>query len=312
MKKRLFYGVAAVALSASTSAVNVGTPAVVYAAESTENTISPIELSEDAYTALYLMFDEKYYAETYPDVVSVLGTSKAALFAHYLLHGIYESRDASGDFNLDAYVAANPDLVLAFNSDNTSINVSNFILHYCNYGINENRLSTLAEATTAGVTVTSATNPQVTVATPKKTVTAVAGGGSSSGSSSSSSSSSSSGSSNASSADDITNESENTKTTVADDSEKSSVSNDTAETHVHDPRMGYIQTAEQVPHTRTIEVVVVDYDENGNETGNHLETVEETYYTTSYGLEETGVYYCNICGEELGTYEQLIASGYDL
>lgn len=40
------------------------------------------------------MFDAEYYAQTYPDVVAVLGTDKNALYSHYVTYGKAEGRSA--------------------------------------------------------------------------------------------------------------------------------------------------------------------------------------------------------------------------
>lgn len=83
------------------------------------------------------VFDAKYYAEAYPDVVAVLGSDPAVLLNHYVNNGIYEGRDASATFNMSVYALANPDLVTAFGS-----NYQAFINHYVTSGIKENRVAT--------------------------------------------------------------------------------------------------------------------------------------------------------------------------
>ncbi|MBE5913749.1 MAG: hypothetical protein E7274_06770 [Pseudobutyrivibrio ruminis] len=122
----------------------------------------------DATTAT-TVFDATYYAETYPDVVAVLGTDANALLAHYLTSGVVEGRNASATFNLDAYASANPDLVAVFGD-----NVNAYVQHYANYGVNENRIATIEAAVASGITVTSLSNPDVVIAQPSTTGTASA------------------------------------------------------------------------------------------------------------------------------------------
>ena len=87
-------------------------------------------------TVIAKVFDAKYYAEAYPDVVAVVGSDPAALLNHYVTSGIYEGRDASATFNMSVYALANPDLITAFGS-----NYQAFINHYVTSGIKENRIA---------------------------------------------------------------------------------------------------------------------------------------------------------------------------
>lgn len=150
------------------------------------------------------VFDAEYYAATYPDVVKALGTTDAsAMLNHYLTFGIYEGRDASADFNADAYVSANPDLKEAYASDLIPFEKIKYfclINHYYVLGKNENRISTIADATAAGydVKLISDETKVIAPATASPTVYWVSNS-SSSNSGSSNSGSSNSGSSNSSS-----------------------------------------------------------------------------------------------------------------
>ncbi len=142
------------------------------------------------------VFDAEYYAETYPDVAAALGTDETALLTHYLTLGIYEGRDASAEFNADAYASANADLVAVYNSEDTALEYTNYIFHYLNCGKTEGRVSTVADATNAGFTVVSATDDTKVLAQPATAInngrnySATTGGSSSSGSASTSSSAS--------------------------------------------------------------------------------------------------------------------------
>ena len=115
-------------------------------------------------TTTATVFDAAYYAETYPDVVAVIGNDANALLAHYITFGADEGRNASATFNLDAYASANPDLVEVFGD-----NVNAYIQHYAMNGINENRVSTIDGAIKKGITVTSLSNPDVVIAQPSTT-----------------------------------------------------------------------------------------------------------------------------------------------
>ncbi len=89
---------------------------------------------------IYFVFDAEYYANTYPDVVEVCGTDTDTLFAHYLMYGINEGRNACKSFNLNAYKEYNPDLVAAYGDDPE--NVSAYFTHYLTFGKDEGRIAT--------------------------------------------------------------------------------------------------------------------------------------------------------------------------
>ncbi len=176
------------AMMVSATAVGV-TSISANAAELTEEqqtamseSVAAIAANPQAIQVMSTIFDAEYYATTYPDVVAIVGNDAQALFAHYISFGIGEGRDASASFNLDAYVAANPDLVDAFASLGMEINAANYINHYAASGINEGRVSTVAGAVEKGISVPSLTNSEVVLAqpvapTPKKKVWATGGGG---------------------------------------------------------------------------------------------------------------------------------------
>lgn len=134
-------------------------------------------------TVIAKVFDAKYYAQKNPDVVAVVGNDAATLLKHYMNSGIYEGRDASATFNADAYASANTDVATL-----AAGNYETLFEHYVNAGINEKRIATTADATKAGITVTSVANPTVVLATPVAKAAASNTGSSSSGSSSSGSS----------------------------------------------------------------------------------------------------------------------------
>ena len=91
-------------------------------------------------TVIAKVFDAKYYAQAYPDVVAVLGSDPAVLLNHYMTSGIYEGRDASASFNYSVYAVSNPDLLAAYGT-----NIEAFVLHFATFGKNENRTATTAQ-----------------------------------------------------------------------------------------------------------------------------------------------------------------------
>ncbi len=88
---------------------------------------------------MFYVFDAEYYAAAYPDVAQKIGNVPEALFAHYLLHGIQEGRNASRNFNLNAYKEFNPDLVEIYGDDPE--NESAYYTHYLTYGKDEGRIA---------------------------------------------------------------------------------------------------------------------------------------------------------------------------
>ncbi len=82
------------------------------------------------------VFDAKYYAEAYPDVVAVLGNDPAKLLNHYINSGIYEGRDASATFNASIYALANSDIAAAYGD-----NLEAYVEHYLAFGAKENRIA---------------------------------------------------------------------------------------------------------------------------------------------------------------------------
>ena len=192
------------------------------AAEAKVATISTIFSRPSAQATIRQVFDAKYYAETYPDVVAVFGNSENALFGHYLRCGMYEGRDASAKFNVDAYLSANADLQAIYESLGSDDGaILNLVQHYIMCGEAEGRVSTIANATAAGVTVVSATDETKVIAAPAKRASSSNASYASSGSSSSSySSSTSSNSSSTSTNNSVSSSTSSTST-------NSSESNDT-------------------------------------------------------------------------------------
>lgn len=107
--------------------------------------------------AVSSVFDAKYYAEQYPDVVKVLGSDPKVLLNHYIKSGMKEGRNASATFNFDAYVSANPDIVAAFGRDEASKAL--YFNHFASHAAKENRIATIEAASKAGIPVTLFADP---------------------------------------------------------------------------------------------------------------------------------------------------------
>lgn len=109
----------------------------------------PTSLTDDITNSLYELFNEEYYADQNPDVVAVYGTSKKALYQHFLQYGMEEGRNISPDFDVNAYRSAYPDLQNAFGDD-----ISKYYEHYFIFGQKENRaLVTTKACVASGITV---------------------------------------------------------------------------------------------------------------------------------------------------------------
>ena len=72
-----------------------------------------------------------------PDVHAAIGGAPYLLLDHFINFGMKEGRQASSEFNLDAYKANNPDLVAAFGNDNVK-----YYEHYISSGKAEGRKAT--------------------------------------------------------------------------------------------------------------------------------------------------------------------------
>lgn len=96
------------------------------------------------------LFCAQDYAELYPDVVEACGNEEAALWNHFVNHGLSEGRSLSKNFHVFAYRAAYADLQEAFGN-----NLIAYYIHYATHGMQENRsITTVSQAVKAGLTVT--------------------------------------------------------------------------------------------------------------------------------------------------------------
>ena len=96
------------------------------------------------------LFSAEEYAELYPDVVKAHGNEEAALWNHFVTHGLSEGRALNKSFHVFAYRAAYQDLQEAFGNDLIA-----YYIHYATHGMQENRsVTTISQAVNAGITVT--------------------------------------------------------------------------------------------------------------------------------------------------------------
>lgn len=112
------------------------------------------------YTAV---FDADYYYNAYADLRSAIGNNQEKLLQHFIAFGMQEGRRGNAEFDVNAYMENNPDLVQAFGpADYTS-----YYLHYITYGKKEGRsagstnanINTAAPAQTMISSYTTAFNP---------------------------------------------------------------------------------------------------------------------------------------------------------
>ncbi len=82
------------------------------------------------------VFDYTYYASKYADLKAVFGTDSNKLFNHYISYGLQEGRQAISTFDVKVYKSSNPDLQKAFGEKD---GYKPYVLHYLQYGKNENR-----------------------------------------------------------------------------------------------------------------------------------------------------------------------------
>lgn len=126
----------------------------VYAAPQTDQSHSQTQFTTNATPAelsiIKTLFYAQDYAELYPDVVEAYGNEEAALWNHFVNHGLSEGRSLSKNFHVFAYRAAYADLQEAFGN-----NLIAYYIHYATHGMQENRsITTVDQAVKAGLTVT--------------------------------------------------------------------------------------------------------------------------------------------------------------
>ena len=103
------------------------------------------------------IFDAKFYAQKYPDLVAALGTDENALLAHFLTNGMIEGRQGCAEFNVQFYMAKYPDLRAAYGDQ-----LPFYYMHYMSSGKLEGRqgngtiTAAPAQAATSGTQQTTA------------------------------------------------------------------------------------------------------------------------------------------------------------
>ncbi len=110
-------------------------------ADEGDGTVTAIMTPEEK-ALLKGIFDAEYYAAQNPDVVEEFGTTDAdVMFKHFCEFGLGELRQPSAEFNVAVYAAAYDDLSEAYGTD-----IVDYYVHYCTYGITEERNVTTVEA----------------------------------------------------------------------------------------------------------------------------------------------------------------------
>ena len=80
------------------------------------------------------VFCAEYYSDRYRDLKVAYGNNVAALFTHFISHGMREGRQAIDTFNVQAYRARYADLQKEFGD-----NLPCYYQHYIQFGIHERR-----------------------------------------------------------------------------------------------------------------------------------------------------------------------------
>lgn len=114
------------------------------------------DLTVEEQQAIATIFDAKYYAEVYRDVMDYYGfdyyTSDCdvTLLAHFLTYGIWEERQPNAQFNIDVFATRNVDLHQEYGDD-----IIAYYLYYATYPncMTTRGVATWSEAYNRGVTV---------------------------------------------------------------------------------------------------------------------------------------------------------------
>ena len=83
------------------------------------------------------VFDADYYYSEYADLRSSIANDSKALLQHFVSFGMQEGRRGNAEFDVDAYMENNPDLVQVFGTDD----LTSYYLHYISYGKKEGRVA---------------------------------------------------------------------------------------------------------------------------------------------------------------------------
>lgn len=80
------------------------------------------------------LFDEHFYADTYPDLKAVFGYNRQALWNHFITYGLKENRGMNGLIDIAKYREEYADLDAAFGN-----NWDAYVDHFLTYGVKEGR-----------------------------------------------------------------------------------------------------------------------------------------------------------------------------
>ena len=83
------------------------------------------QLTDEEIRSIRTIFEPKHYANMYPDVKNELGDDPEVLFNHFITFGIWEQRQPSAWFNVDAYASRNYDLHKLYGDD-----IVAYYMHY--------------------------------------------------------------------------------------------------------------------------------------------------------------------------------------
>lgn len=98
------------------------------------------------YTAV---FDPDYYYNAYADLRSAIGNDQSKLLQHFIAFGMPEGRRGNAEFDVQAYMENNPDLVQAFGP----ADYPSYYLHYITYGKEEGRSAVYSNTVPANTSI---------------------------------------------------------------------------------------------------------------------------------------------------------------
>jgi len=81
-----------------------------------------------------MVYNLKYYMNTYADLKSAFGLNDAAYIEHFVIYGMQEGRQGNAEFNVSYYKNRYVDLREAFGTD-----IKSYYTHYINNGVQEGR-----------------------------------------------------------------------------------------------------------------------------------------------------------------------------
>lgn len=86
------------------------------------------DLTAEEIQTIGTIFKADQYAKMYPDVVKVLGEDPTVLYTHFITFGIWEQRQPSMYFNVDAFASRRYDLQPLYGDD-----IVAYYMHYCTH-----------------------------------------------------------------------------------------------------------------------------------------------------------------------------------